>query len=364
MAPDRRLSIGLAIFRLSPTGGREHQCLALAAELAGRGHDVAIMATGEAPTLPPGVRRISLAQRRRTSHGRIAAFAADAGRSAGGFDRTVVFHLVPGFDVVFCTDPPRGPAKSWRRWLPRYRSFADLEAAAFAPDAGSLALALAEPQARAIKAYYELPPDRIVVLPPAVDRTRLDADAVARTPAEGDAPNWLWAGLAPTTKGLDRAIRALAAVSSARLTVCGLAAEDAKAGPALRLAGRLGVAGRIEWAGFLRGEALKRSIARADLLVHPARTEVTGNVIVEALINGLPVVTTDVCGFAGHVTESKAGVVLPSPFRQGDLDRAVAADAPMRAAWSRSALAWREGADLFGGIARAADLIETWGAAD
>jgi UDP-glucose:(heptosyl)LPS alpha-1,3-glucosyltransferase len=357
----RGLSIALATVRLSPAGGREQQCLALAGELARRGHDVSVAAAGLPGDLPSGVRAIELAPRGWTSHGRLAAFAADARKRLGErFDRTVVFHLVPGFDVIFCTDPPRGPARGWRSLSPRYRTFAALEAAAFAPAAGSLVLALAAPQLAAIGAAYALAPARGVVLPPAVDRARLDPAAAPRSLSRAP-PVLLWVGLAPRTKGLDRAIGALASAPGARLVVCGLAREDRKAAPALRLAARLGVGERIEWPGFLAGEALKAAFARADLLVHPARADVTGNVIVEALINGLPAVVSEVCGFAEHVRRADAGVVLPAPFRQADLDRALAdADPATRARWSCNGIDYGRAADVFGGIAAAADLIERW----
>lgn len=348
------------MFRLVPTGGREQQCLALAAELAGRGHEVAIASTDSHPVLPAGVRHLPVERRGRTSHGRLAAFAADAVRAAEGFQRRVVFHLVPGFDAIFCTDPPRGPARGWRALSPRYRTFASLEAAALAPGARSLVLTLARPQLAAIQAAYGLAPERAILLPPAVDPARRDPAATPHVPT-GRPPLWLWMGLAPRTKGLDRAIAALARTPQARLAVCGLAREDPKAGPALRLARRLGVEGRIEWRGFLTGAALKAAFAEADLLVHPARADVTGNVILEAVINGLPAIVTEACGFSEHVARAEAGAVVPEPFGQAELERRLAsADPATRARWSANGVAYGRTADLYGGIARAAELIEQW----
>jgi UDP-glucose:(heptosyl)LPS alpha-1,3-glucosyltransferase len=37
---------------------------------------------------------------------------------------------------------------------------------------------------------------------------------------------------------------------------------------------------------------------------------------VEAIVAGLPVLVTDVCGYAKHVTKADAGLVVPSPFNQ------------------------------------------------
>ena len=34
------------------------------------------------------------------------------------------------------------------------------------------------------------------------------------------------------------------------------------------------------------------------------------------LVNGLPVVTSGICGYATHVTTADAGIVIPEPFRR------------------------------------------------
>ena len=44
--------------------------------------------------------------------------------------------------------------------------------------------------------------------------------------------------------------------------------------------------------------------------------QVPGTVIIESLINGLPVITTAECGYAPHVRKADAGLVIPSPFTQ------------------------------------------------
>ena len=72
-------------------------------------------------------------------------------------------------------------------------------------------------------------------------------------------------------------------------------------------------------------EDIPELMAAADMLVHPSRLDVTGQVILEAIVNGLPVGrhrrTADLpsmCEKAG------AGIVLPEPFSQADLDAALA----------------------------------------
>ena len=68
-------------------------------------------------------------------------------------------------------------------------------------------------------------------------------------------------------------------------------------------------------------------ISAADVLIHPARRENTGTVIVEALVAGTPVITTANCGFSHYVKESMGGIVVAeqgaNAFEQRELDEEV-----------------------------------------
>ena len=61
-----------------------------------------------------------------------------------------------------------------------------------------------------------------------------------------------------------------------------------------RLAKKLDLTHQVQ---FLGGrDDIPRFLFAADLLVHPAYNENTGTVLLEALVAGLPVVTTPTCG--------------------------------------------------------------------
>ena len=47
-----------------------------------------------------------------------------------------------------------------------------------------------------------------------------------------------------------------------------------------------------------------------------ARQENTGTVLLEALVAGLPLLVTEVCGYAHHVLDAECGLVSPEPFDQ------------------------------------------------
>ena len=72
---------------------------------------------------------------------------------------------------------------------------------------------------------------------------------------------------------------------------------------------------------FLGGRAdVDRFYDAADFLLHPAYSESAGKVLLEALTHGLPVLTTDTCGYAPHILKASAGAVIESPFSQDDAE--------------------------------------------
>jgi UDP-glucose:(heptosyl)LPS alpha-1,3-glucosyltransferase len=121
----------------------------------------------------------------------------------------------------------------------------------------------------------------------------------------------------------------------------------------------MGLAARVSFLGHR--EDIPDLMAAADLLVHPARHDTTGTVILEAVVNGLPVVTTAACGYARHVAEAGAGVVIAEPFRMKALTAALrmAEDAALRSRWSAAAEQYSVQPSLYEGRTRAAEIIMT-----
>ena len=161
------------------------------------------------------------------------------------------------------------------------------------------------------------------------------------------------------TKGLDRSLRALASLPKElrkRTRLFAIGQDDPK--PFLLQAKALGVSDRVQ---ILKGRSdIPRFLLGADLLIHPAYNENTGTVLLEALVAGLPVLVTDVCGYAHYIDEARAGEVVPSPFAQETLDRMLAellADPERRAVQGRNGLAFADSADLYSLPERAADVI-------
>ena len=98
----------------------------------------------------------------------------------------------------------------------------------------------------------------------------------------------------------------------------------------------------------------------ADLLVHPARSENTGAVLLEALTNGLPLLASDVCGFAFHIERANAGQLLTSPFSQTQFNQLLqeTAYSPYLSQWSANGLKYAAEKDLYSCHDKARELIE------
>ncbi len=63
--------------------------------------------------------------------------------------------------------------------------------------------------------------------------------------------------------------------------------------------------------GFQGGEALGRALASADVFFNPSVTETFGNVTLEAMASGLPVVAAGATGSTSLVADGRTGVIVP-----------------------------------------------------
>jgi UDP-glucose:(heptosyl)LPS alpha-1,3-glucosyltransferase len=112
---------------------------------------------------------------------------------------------------------------------------------------------------------------------------------------------------------------------------------------------------------FMKGRSdIPRFLLGADVLIHPAYNENTGTVLLEALVAGLPVLVSAVCGYAHYIAEANSGLVLDEPFEQHQLNDYLSRmlqDNAARVTWGRNGLAYAETADLYSMPQHAADVI-------
>lgn len=368
------MRLAFVLFKYFPFGGLQRDFLRIALACQARGHDIRVYALSWQGETPAGFTVTTVPVRALTNPRRYEKFAAwvrdDLERHP--VDRVIGFNKMPGLDFYYSADPCyedkartlRGPLY---RLSGRYRHFAAFERAVFGVGSKTEILMISAQQQPLFEKHYGTPAARFHMLPPGIglDR-RAPANAAeirrgfrAEFALGDDDLLLVQIGSGFKTKGLDRSLKALAALPAelrARTRLIAIGQDEPR--PFLRQIRHLGLQDQVQ---ILKGrDDIPRFLLGADLLIHPAYNENTGTVLLEALVAGLPVLTTAACGYAHYIEKADAGRVIPLPFAQGALDQALAAmlaDGAARRQWHANGLAFADRTDLYSLPERAADVI-------
>ena len=368
------MRLAFCVFRYFPFGGLQKDMRRIAEAAVAAGHQVHILCGDWEGDKPEGIPVTVLPVDAYSNHRRDALQAEKLLKAARSLKPHLVvgFNRMQGLDVYYAADScfaakvyeDRMP---WVRYLPRYRHHLAMESAVFAAGSNTDILMISPPQIPVFQRYYQTPDERLHLLPPGISRDRVaNGDAQARR--EAARRQWgvrdaqklvLMVGSGFRTKGLDRAIRALAHLPEGiRRTVLLWVVGQDESREFERLAARLNVTDQVRfWGG--RPDVPDFLLA-ADVLIHPAYRENTGTVLLEAMVAGLPVITTAVCGYAPYVREHGVGEVLAEPFEQKALDEALLKQlsGPSRGILLERARAFAASADIFSMPQRAVETLE------
>jgi len=365
------MRIAFAVVSLFAGGGLQRDCLEIAKLVQDLGHDVVIYTSRlYNNALSDDIPIVVLQNNALTNHGRQRTFATDfLNEVSGRVDLVVGFDKLIGLDVLYCADPSmryRVLRRPYLGLLPRYRTFASIEGESFSNVGQTKAILLSQNQLSEYWSAWNTRPDRLALLPPTLNSARRKPEYRVngvrerhRSQLNLDDSDWVWISIAvkPRIKGLDRVMRALTYFPKAKLLIAGLNETNRLSERIARRTRAMGVSSRVKWLGHR--EDIAQLMAAADLLVHPARYDTTGTVILEAIVNGLPVVTTAVCGYAMHVDAAGAGIVVREPFDYplflAALDEA--RDQVRRQLWSASGVEYGKKTWLYEGRQRAAEII-------
>lgn len=127
-------------------------------------------------------------------------------------------------------------------------------------------------------------------------------------------PYVLYLGRLSWEKGLDRLVHALAYLPQMRLLVAG-GGEEGYLARLKQLIEAAGVAAQVHYLGPVYGEEKSSLLRHAVALVLPSHSESFGNVVLEAMAVGCPVIVTKEVGLAEAVQRSNAGIVVPGEPR-------------------------------------------------
>jgi UDP-glucose:(heptosyl)LPS alpha-1,3-glucosyltransferase len=314
--------------------------LRIANNLAQAGHEVTILTgewRGDVPTHAL-IKHQVLPTRGWLNHQRhqhlIKAMLSEV--ASAQFDYVVGFNRMENLDAYFAADPcyvakAQASHGNWYRVMPRYRFFAQTENAVFGANSQTQILLLTKSDQAVFQTHYHTADARFHLLPPHVPTEKfagLDAQTCRQYLREAfalprDAKVILTVGSAYDRKGVDRAIQGLASLATAlRDNTWLIAVGEHESGSEFKAdAKKLGVLNHCLEAGG-RADVAKLMLG-ADVLAHPARSELAGIVIIEALVAKLPVIVTAVCGYARHIQAANAGAVLPEPYYQAEFNRAL-----------------------------------------
>ena len=366
----------LAIYKYNPFGGLQRDTLRLIRELTGRGHEAVVFATAWDGPQPPAGTKLELvpASKLRSNHANMAKFADAFRRRLGqrDFDVSVAMSRIPGADFYFAADVCM--KTYWSnlhsafalRFNPRYATYLKLEHAVVAPPSRTRIACIAQAQIRDYAAAYGTEPDRMFLLPPGMDPAcrrppEPEAEAIRAEirKANGAASEdtvILLVSNSIYNKGTDRAITAIGALpderkNNIRLWLVGKLPDN-------EIRKILDDAGLAEQAVlFGQTDGVRDHMLGADLFLHPARNESAGSALIEALAAGLPVLTTDICGFAPFV-QNATGTVLESPFEQDELVKTLSDMLPRLDELKQQTLAYAKKEDFCSRARAFADILE------
>jgi UDP-glucose:(heptosyl)LPS alpha-1,3-glucosyltransferase len=325
------MKIALAHKRLDKSGGSELDLYRTAIGLRDLGHEIHLFCSEFGIGAPEGtfVHRIPIVPLGRTA--RLWSFASlapkiirryrcdvvvnfgrmlsqDVLRSGGGSHRAFLQKLgeAGGFR-----------RRAWQNLSPYHRSLLALERRQFHPGHYTRILAVSQEVKRELVATYSVPEEKIAVIYNGVDQSRFQP-AWRRDAREKIRKMWgipfeaslvLFVGNGFRRKGLDRLLKAwgLPQMKDTYLLVVG---DDVHRGRYKALAENHNN-GKVVFVG--RRDNVESYYGAADLVALPALQEAFGNVVLESLASGLPVVLTKTAGASEVLKGSLTDGIIADP---------------------------------------------------
>lgn len=325
------MKIALAIYKyFAPSSGIQSDVLPLAEELHKRGNEVTLYcASCDAPELPQWLNVVNVPAEGWNNSRRSCKFIGNLREllEADRPDILVAFNRIPGADFYFAGDRPvaiqsRGLLQKLSL---RYRRNAALERELFSPESKTSVLCVSPRQRLEYIRCYGIAKERVHLLPAGIPlnrKRRPDTpeirERVRRELGIADDEIMLLSeGVNPGVIGADRAIAAFAAMPDELYEKVRLVVScRGNLKPLKKLARRMGV---DDYVSFVApDEDLLELFPAADLLIYPARNEMSGISPLESIASGTPVLASPNHGW-DHIVQESGGIVLPVPFRRADL---------------------------------------------
>ncbi len=304
-------------------GGVETATAGLMGELLRRGHAIDLLSTGRQADVPGAlVRRLPVPSGPSLLRFLAFAIAARFAVRGAGYD------IVQSHERCFRQDVYRAGEGTHRGYLsamgrdrarrhPFHRVVCAMEEAIFALRSARHIAAISDRNKREIERLYATPPERVSLVYNGVDLDRFHPDNRARFRSTVRAAlglsggDWvvLFVGSGFERKGLGVLLEAIGAWRDPRCRL--VVAGKGNAEPYRRRAAALGLEGQVLWVG--PRPDVERLYAMADVVALPALYEPFGNVHLEALASGIPVLASARSGGAEVVRHAESGWVVAEP---------------------------------------------------
>ena len=377
------MKLAFCIFKYYPFGGLERNFLRITEECIRRGHDITVYTMkwdGDVPEFitSSGCGIVKVPFKGVTNHARCFFYHKNLSAilKKEDFNLVVGFNRMPDLDLYYCADvcfkaDIRKRHSFFYRFTPRYRIYSEFEEAVFGPESDSRILSLSDIQCELYKKEYGTSGDRFYPIPAGLEKERIrSAEKVEKRAEvrkelniEEDDNMLLMIGSDFKRKGVVRSVKAIASLpeelkKKSRLFIIGKGKKDAIE----TVAGELGLKDNIVFLGTV--DDVQNYLSAADLLMHPAVSENTGNAIGEALISGTPVIATSNCGYAFHVKEADAGKVVDGDrYDQQEMNsvlKEILEKLPsQRNEWHKNAIKYSDNTDFYSRPTTVADIVES-----
>ncbi len=365
--------LAFCIYKYFPFGGLQRDFLQIAKACQAQGHQIRIYVMSWQGEIPSNIEIIQVPQKGLTNHSKNQHYATWVHQHllAHPVDKVVGFNKMPGLDVYFAGDSCYAEKVSHKGFFyklsKRCRHYLAFEDAVFNPVSKTQLMMLTKKQITEFKQHYHTQDNRFHLLPPGIAMDRKYHQGAIEKRQQFRASNHLGdsdfiiiqIGSDFKRKGVDRSLYAIAQLpDELKQRVTYLIVGQDKPEPYQKLAKSLNIDKQIRF--YSGRNDIPDFLFAADLLLHPARQEAAGMVLIEALAAGVPVIVSGISGYAYHIADAKAGIVLSEPYTQSELNNALhiaITDKMQRDDWHQHAIDYSEKKDLYHLAKCAAHLI-------
>ncbi|WP_052417155.1 lipopolysaccharide core heptose(I) kinase RfaP [Cellvibrio mixtus] len=327
-----QMRLAFVIFRYFPFGGLQRDMLALAQFFQQQGHSITVFCERWQGEKPPSIAVVEIPARGLLNVAGVKYFVERFEQQfpRAEFDALIGFNKMPGLDAYFAGDTCFAyKAFCERNWLyrlmPRSRLYLHYESAVFNEQSDTHILSLVASEQKQFARFYATRPERFELLPPGIVREHVacaDPQTAYRAlrkelNLEVNARLVVCLGSGFHTKGVDISINSFAALHNAMRDTALLIVGNDNPDKYREQARALGIADNVFFLG--PRSPVGNLLHGADALLHPARKELAGNVILEAMLCGCPVLAADHCGYSHFIVEHQLGELISHNATPADI---------------------------------------------